>query len=105
MTDQVARSQSGRIVSHTSARGTLTYASKFGHDTTNRRYDTIGHDGKISLRHCGKLLHLGIGRSHARTEIICLVHNNDATVIAQHTGEILAEFTLDPAHDYQRKNG
>lgn len=25
------------------------------------RYDTIGNDGKITLRHTGKLLHLGIG--------------------------------------------
>jgi transposase InsO family protein len=69
------------------------------------RYDTIDRDGKISLRHSGRMLHLGIGRAHARTEIICLIHNNDATVIATSTGEILADFILDPAHGYQRKNG
>ena len=51
------------------------------------------------------MLHLGIGRAHARAEIICLIHNNDATVITRDTGEILAEFTLNPAHGYQRKNG
>ena len=43
-------------------------------------------------------------RAHARTEIICLIHNNDATIISD-TGEVLAEFTLNPAHGYQRKNG
>lgn len=68
------------------------------------RYDTIGADGKITLRHWGKLLHLGIGRTHARTEIICLVHNNDATIIALAAGELIAEFTLDPEKNYQRKN-
>lgn len=68
------------------------------------RYDTIDKDGKISLRLAGRLLHLGIGRAHARTEIICLVHNLDATVITNN-GQVLAEFTLNPTHDYQRKNG
>lgn len=68
------------------------------------RYDTIGNDGKITLRHTGRLLHLGIGRAHARTEIICLVHNNDATIIALATGELIAEFTLNPEKNYQRKN-
>jgi transposase InsO family protein len=73
-------------------------------DTWRVRYDTIDRDGKITLRHSGRLLHLGIGRAHARTEIICLVHDDDATVTT-HDGNILAEFTLDPARDYQRKNG
>jgi transposase InsO family protein len=69
------------------------------------RYDTIDNDGKISLRLGGKLLHLGIGRAHARTQIICLIHNLDATVINNNTGLVLAEFTLNPNRDYQRKNG
>jgi transposase InsO family protein len=68
------------------------------------RYDTIDNEGKITIRLAGRLLHLGIGRAHARTEIICLVHNLDATVITNN-GLILAEFTLNPARDYQRKNG
>lgn len=34
--DQVARSRSGRIVSHTSTRGSLTYASTFGYDGAGR---------------------------------------------------------------------
>lgn len=69
------------------------------------RYDTIDHDGKITIRHSGRLLHLGIGRAHSRTEIIALIHNNDATIACQTTGEIIAEFTLDPTRGYQRKNG
>ena len=50
------------------------------------RYDTIDRDGKISLRHSGRMLHLGIGRAHARTEIICLIHNNDAMGGCDHRG-------------------
>ncbi|WDH79293.1 integrase core domain-containing protein [Microbacterium esteraromaticum] len=69
------------------------------------RYDTIDNDRKITLRRSGRLLHLGIGRAHARTEIICLVHNSNATIITLNTGELIAEFTLDPTKNYQRKNG
>ncbi|WP_159622030.1 integrase core domain-containing protein [Ruania rhizosphaerae] len=69
------------------------------------RYDTIDPTGKISLRHSARMLHLGIGRAHARTEIICLVHNDHATVINAATGEILTEHTLDPTRTYQPKNG
>src|SRR5699024_4815253 len=69
------------------------------------RYDIVDHDGKISLRHSGRMLHLGIGRAHARTEIICLVHNDHATVINANTGEVLTEHTLEATRTYQRKNG
>lgn len=69
------------------------------------RYDTIDRDGKITIRHSGRLLHLGIGRAHTRVEIIALIHNNDAIISTRDTGEILAEFTLNPSHGYQRKNG
>lgn len=69
------------------------------------RYDIVGNDGKISLRHSGLMLHLGIGRAHARTEIICLIHNDQATVINADSGEVLTDHTLDPSRSYQRKNG
>ena len=68
------------------------------------RYDTIDNDDKISLRHSGRMLHLGIGHAHNRTEVICLIHNQQATIIT-HTGTVLAEFTLDPTRGYQKKNG
>ena len=62
-------------------------------------------DGRISLCHSGRLLHLGIGRARARTEIICLVHNDQATVIDTDPGDVLTEHTLDPARTYRRKTG
>jgi transposase InsO family protein len=80
-------------------------ASTTGADTWRVRYDTVDADGKITLRHSGRLLHLGIGRAHARTEIIALIHNRDTTIITADNGDTLATFTLDPSHGYQRKNG
>ena len=59
--------------------------------------------GTITLRHAGKLKHLGIGRAHARTEVICLVHGHKATVIT-HGGDVIAEFVINPEKDYQAKN-
>lgn len=67
------------------------------------RYDIAGINGTISLRHAGRLTHLGIGRGHARTEIICLIHGHHATVIT-HTGDVLGEYTIDPTKNYQTKN-
>jgi hypothetical protein len=53
------------------------------------------HHAPISTLLC----HLGIGRPHARTEIICLVHGNHATVIT-YTGDVLGEYTINPEKDY-----
>lgn len=69
------------------------------------RYDIVDRGGKISLRHSGHMLHLHIGRAHARTEIICLVHNDQATVINADTREVLTEHTLDPATPTHEKTG
>ena len=48
---------------------------------------------------------IGIGRVHARTETIALLHNNEAIISTRNTGEIIANFTLNPTHGHQRKNG
>lgn len=72
-------------------------------DVWQVRYDIVDAGGTITLRHQGRLKHLGIGRGHARVEVICLVHGRDATVIT-HTGDVLAEFVIDPGRDYQSKN-
>lgn len=72
-------------------------------DVWQVRYDIVDTGGTITLRHAGRLRHLGIGRPHARTEVICLVHSSEATVIT-HDGNLLAEFTINPAKDYQSKN-
>ena len=40
--------------------------------------------------------HIGIGRTHARTRIILLIHNLDIRIIHATTGEILRDLTLTP---------
>jgi hypothetical protein len=70
------------------------------------RYDTVDDHGKISLRHSGRMMHLGIGRANARTEVIALIHNLEATVLTL-DGTILSTHILNPESGYQpqTKNG
>ena len=65
------------------------------------RLDRVDADGKATLRHAGRLKHLGIGRAHKHKRIILLVHGTEVTALEHGTGEILAEFTLDPTRSYQ----
>ena len=67
------------------------------------RTDRVDADGKVTLRHAGRLRHLGIGRAHKHKRIILLAHGNEITTIEHGTGEILAEFTIDPTRGYQPK--
>lgn len=70
------------------------------------RYDTVDTGGKVSLRYANRMLHFGVGRGHARTEIIVLIHNTDATIIST-TGAVLGTYTINPEQTYQPqiKNG
>ena len=43
-----------------------------------------------------ELHHIGIGRTHARTRVLLLIHDLDIRVIDAATGELLRELTLDP---------
>lgn len=72
-------------------------------DVWQVRYDIVDIGGSITLRYAGKLLHLGMARGHARTEVICLVHGYHAPVIT-HTGDDLGEYTIDTEKDYQNKS-
>jgi transposase InsO family protein len=71
-------------------------------DTHDRvRTDRVDADGKLTLRVNGKLHHIGIGRTLARTPVLMLVQDLHIRVINAATGELLRELTLDPARDYQ----
>jgi transposase InsO family protein len=71
-------------------------------DTHHRvRADRINANGAITLRHGGRLYHIGTGRTHAGTRIIMLVQDLRVRVINAATGELLRELTLDPARNYQ----
>lgn len=65
------------------------------------RHDIIDKAGRVTLRHNGRLHHIGIGRTHARTRILLLINDLDIRVINAATGEILRALTLDPTKDYQ----
>ena len=65
------------------------------------RRDRIDDSGVVTIRHHGKLHHIGIGRTHARTHVLLLIQNLQIRVINAQTGELLRELTLDPARNYQ----
>lgn len=65
------------------------------------RHDTVNKSGTVTLRHAGRLHHIGIGRTYAQTQIIMLINDLDIRVIDTATGELLRHITLDPTHDYQ----
>ena len=71
-------------------------------DTHDRvRTDRVDANGKLTLRLGGRLHHIGIGRTHARTRVLMLIRDLDIRVINAATGELLRELVLDPARDYQ----
>jgi transposase InsO family protein len=65
------------------------------------RKDRVDNDGKLTLRHNSQLHHIGIGRARAGTKILMLIRELDIRVIAEDTGELIRELTLDPTRDYQ----
>ena len=65
------------------------------------RTDKIDRVGTVTLRHNGRLHHIGVGRTHAGTYVRLLVQDLDITIINATTGEILRELVLDPTRDYQ----
>lgn len=71
-------------------------------DTHNRvRTDRIDKTGCVTLRHAGRLHHIGIGRTHAHTRVLILAQDLDIRIINAATGELLRQLTLDPTRDYQ----
>lgn len=74
-------------------------ATSRSHDRV--RTDKIDKSGVVTLRHNGRLHHIGVGRTYAGTYIRLLVHDLDIRIINAATGELLRELTLDPTRDYQ----
>ncbi|HET7524140.1 MAG TPA: IS481 family transposase [Acidimicrobiales bacterium] len=64
------------------------------------RRDRVDKTGRVTLRYRSKLHHIGIGREHAGTPILLLIHGPNVRIITQ-DGEILRELTLDPNRNYQ----
>jgi transposase InsO family protein len=71
-------------------------------DTHDRvRTDRIDTTGLVTLRHQGRLYHIGIGRPHAGTRVLLLVQDLHIRVINADTGELLRELVLNPDKTYQ----
>jgi hypothetical protein len=55
----------------------------------------------VTLRVAGRLHHLGVGRTHARTHVLMLVDALQVRIVNAATGELLRELTIDQSRDYQ----
>jgi transposase InsO family protein len=66
------------------------------------RYDRVDNDGHVSIRHAGRMHHLGIGRTHTGKRILALADNTTITVTHLDTGEILSTHLIDPTRNYWR---
>ena len=64
------------------------------------RHDKIDSNGKLTLRHNSRLHHIGMGRRHAGTPVLILVHDRHVRIITT-SGRPLRDFQLDPTRDYQ----
>ena len=57
--------------------------------------------GTVTLRVAGRLHHIGIGRTHAGTDVILLVQDLHPRVVNKATGELLRDLITDPRRDHQ----
>jgi hypothetical protein len=55
----------------------------------------------VTIRHNGRLHHIGVGRTHAGTCVILLVQDLHTRVVDAITGELLRDLILNPNTDYQ----
>jgi transposase InsO family protein len=71
-------------------------------DTHNRvRADRLDSSGCVTLRVHGRLHHIGIGRTYARTHVLMLIQDLHVRIINATTGELLRELTIDTTRNYQ----
>ena len=87
---------------HYASRPKATASRHRSNDTHDRtRHDKIDKAGSVTLRVAGRLRHIGVGRTYARTDVILLVQDLHVTVVNAATGEILRDLVIDPRRDYQ----
>jgi hypothetical protein len=61
-------------------------------DTHDRvRTDIIGTTGTVTLRHSGRLYHIGVSRTHAGTHIPLLVQDLHTRIVHAATGQLLRQ--------------
>jgi transposase InsO family protein len=65
------------------------------------RFDKVDSGGTVTIRHRGKIHHIGIGRPYAGWRVVMLVDGLNIEVVAL-DGSPLRTLVLDPTIDYQR---
>jgi transposase InsO family protein len=66
------------------------------------RYDVTDSLGAMTLRRGGRLHHLKIGAAFARRRVLAIVDEQEVTVVALDTGEILSAHRIEPDKGYWR---
>ena len=66
------------------------------------RYDVTDSRGAMTVRRSGRLYHLKIGAAHARRRVLAIVDEQEVTVVALGTGEILSTHRIEPDKGYWR---
>jgi hypothetical protein len=58
----------------------------------------------MGLSFSGRLRHISLGRTYARTRVLMLVQDLHVRVVNAATGELIRELYIDPRRDYQPQN-
>jgi transposase InsO family protein len=66
------------------------------------RYDVTDSKGALTLRRAGHLYHLKVGAACARRRVLAIVDEQEVTVVALDTGEILSTHRIEPDKGYWR---
>ena len=66
------------------------------------RYDVTDSKGAMTLRRAGRLYHLKVGAAHARRRVLAIVDEQEVTVVALDTGEVLSTHRIEPDKGYWR---
>ncbi len=66
------------------------------------RYDVTDGKGAITLRRGGRMHHLKVGTAQARRRVLAIVDEQEVTVVALDTGELLSVHRIEPDKGYWR---
>lgn len=64
------------------------------------RHDRIDKGGKVTLRHAGRMYHIGVGWDHRGKRVTMLIDQLEIRIVSN-DGELLRHFMLDPNKVYQ----
>ena len=56
----------------------------------------------MTLRRAGRLHHLKVGAAHARHRVLAILDEQEVTIVALDTGEILSTHRIEPDKGYWR---